>query len=432
MALLHCLHRLAPRWELILSAAHLNHRLRGEESDRDEGFVRDTCAKLGVPFCSEVVDVGERAAAAKQNLEETAREVRYEFLRRAANQVGAQKIALGHTLNDQAETVLMRFLRGSGTEGLAAIHPVVDRLMIRPLLECTRGNILEYLTIREIPFREDSSNSELRFSRNRVRRELIPYLERHFNPRLADTLAREAGLAREVAGYLEAQARSVLESIRIRDGEGLALPVRRILELHPALQKWVVRFALRECRGDLRGITARHIDAVHALCRPLHSGRRIKLPGGSVAARQFGNILFMEREPSPQPGFSYSLPIPGWCFVAEAGLEFSTAVVESRTNTDRSIGLGEFRAVLEAASLPSVLTIRSRRPGDRYGGSRHRKVKKMLIDAKVPLNARSRFPVVVAGDAVIWMPGFKPAKSYIPQSDSDRCVIIEAHGRTAR
>jgi len=432
MALLHCLHRLAPPWQLTLAVAHLNHRLRGEESDHDEAFVREACTTLELPFCSEVVDVGERAAAAKRNLEETAREIRYEFLRRTAARLAAQKIAAGHTLDDQAETVLMRFLRGSGTAGLSAIHPIVDSLLIRPLLECSRANIMEYLKIRGIAYREDASNLDLKYQRNRVRRELIPYLEKNFNPRLADTLAKEAELARDVAGYLEAQAKIALESSRVSSAEGLVLPVQRILELHPALQKSVARLALRECRGNLRGIAAHHIEDILALCRPLHSGRRIKLPGGPIVARQFGSILFVKDEPATQPGFSYRLTIPGRCLVPEADLEFSTILVESGTTADGPSESGPFRALLEADSLPAELTIRSRRPGDRYGGPRHRKVKKMLIDAKVPLYARGRLPVVVAGDVVIWIPGFKPAKAYIAQPHSGRSVVIEAYEKTTR
>jgi len=432
MALLHCLHRLAPRRHLTLAVAHLNHRLRGEESDLDEAFVREACAKLELPFFSEVFDVGNKAVAAKQNLEEAARKVRYEFLRRTAGRLEAQKIAVGHSLDDQAETVLMRFLRGSGTEGLSAIYPVVDGLVIRPLLECKRAKILDYLKIQGISFREDASNLDLKYRRNRVRRELIPYLEKNFNPRLADTLSREAELARDVARYLEAQAKIALESFRVSNAEELVLPVQGILELHPALQKSAARLALRECRGDLRGIAAHHIEDILALCRPLHSGRRVKLPGGSIVARQFGNILFIKHEPSTPPGFSYCLPIPGRCTVPEADLEFRTTALESGTNAEGPTESVPFRAVLEASSLPSVLTIRSRRPGDRYGGPRHRKVKKMLIDAKVPLNARARLPMVAAGEVVIWIPGFKPAKLYIAQPDSSRSVIIEAYEKTTR
>ncbi|HYK89481.1 MAG TPA: tRNA lysidine(34) synthetase TilS, partial [Acidobacteriota bacterium] len=252
MALLHCLHRLTPRWDLKLCAAHLNHRLRGRESDQDAEFVGSACRELGIPLHSEVAEVGQEAAARKRNLEEMAREIRYEFLRRVARRSGAQKIALGHTLNDQAETVLIRFLRGSGSEGLSAIHPVVDGVIVRPLLGCSRDKILKYLKIRGLCFREDSSNRDLAIRRNRVRHELIPYLEEHFNPRLIETLAASAELAREVAGYLESQATSVFGSLQNQENRGVAVQVERLRELPRALQKSVVRLAIRTCRGNLR------------------------------------------------------------------------------------------------------------------------------------------------------------------------------------
>ncbi len=429
MALLHCLLRLAPAWDLTLSAAHLNHRLRGSASDEDEAFVRTVCGELGIAFVSEVVEVGKTARSRKQNLEEAAREVRYEFLRRAARDSGAQKIALGHTLDDQAETVLMRLLRGSGADGLSAIRPVVDGRLIRPLLECQRDKILQYLEIRGIPFREDSSNQDLSFRRNRVRRELLPYLRQHFNPNLTATLSKEAELSREVAEYLDSQAAAAWASIRVHSPDGPAFPAQHILEMHPALRRAVVRVALRNCRGHLRGITGRHVDQILDLCRPLRSGRCIKLPGGWIAARQFGNLIIAREQklPGVPREFDYSLPVPGRRLVPEAGLEFSAAEVDEKGATaENPNGSATFWAVLDAGCLPSQLTIRSRRPGDRYGGTGHRKVKKLLIDARVPAKARESLPMVADGSCVIWIPGFKPAKPYIPQTATHRRIVVKA------
>ncbi len=427
VALLHSLLRIGPEWDLRLSVAHLNHRLRGEESDADAESVRAVCDELGIPFHSEVAEVARQAASAKRNLEETAREVRYGFLRRRALDIGAQKIALGHTLNDQAETVLMRFLRGSGSEGLSAIHPVVDGVFVRPLLECSRYDVLNYLKTRGISFREDASNLDLAYRRNRVRHELIPYLEKHFNPRLVETLATEAELSLGVAGYLDFQAKAVSESLLIRESEVVSVPVGPLVELPPILQNMVVRQAIRECRGTLRGITARNVKDIVALCRPLHSGRRVFLPGRSTASRQFGNLVFRKSEPALEQEFSYLLPIPGRCPVPESRTEFSAEIIlDPGTKPDDSADSGLFRAVLDAALLPEVLEIRSRRLGDRYGGPGHRKVKKMLIDARVPVSERSRIAVVAAGEAVIWIPGFRPARNYTAQSRSGRCVLIEA------
>ena len=178
VALLLCLHKLARALPLSLTIAHLNHRIRGQEGDADEDFVRSLSAGLHLPFCSEAIEVKKQAIEGKHNLEELARLKRYEFLRRTARRIGAQKIAVGHNLNDQAETVLFRFIRGSGIEGLSAIHPVVDGLVIRPLLDCSRKEIVEYLKQKGASYRDDSTNKDVQLARNRIRMELVPYLEK--------------------------------------------------------------------------------------------------------------------------------------------------------------------------------------------------------------------------------------------------------------
>ena len=280
-----------------------------------------------------------------------------------------------------------------------------------------------------IQFREDSSNSDLKFRRNRMRRELIPYLERHFNPRLTDTLVTVAGLARDVAAYVRLPG---AECVQVHPGPGRGrcspLPVGPILELHPALQKELLRIALRECRGTLRGITSRHIDAIHTLCRPLHSGRRIELPCGTAAVRQFGRILFLAQLPCASPEFSYDLPIPGRCLVAEAGLEFIAAVAEPREGAGGSVKSGLHKAILDAASLPQHLTIRPRRPGDRYGGPRHRKVKKMMIDAQAPPEREVPAPGGgIRGDRDLDTRVSARKALYSNEAYSCRYVLVEVH-----
>jgi tRNA(Ile)-lysidine synthase len=423
-ALLLCLHFLAPKYRLSLSVGHLNHRIRGSEGDSDEEFVRRMSADLGWPFYSEIAEVKQQAVAAKKNLEELARQRRYDFLRRTALRINAQKIAVGHTLNDQAETVLLQLLRGSGLEGLSAIHPVVDGFVIRPLLECSRQQILEYLNSQRTCHREDSTNFSLQHRRNRIRHELIPYLEKNFNPKLAHTLAREAELAREIYALMESQGRTALEAVFDPIDQDYALKTKEILGLHPALQRQVIRLALRKFCGSLRGITALHVEKILSLCSPEHSGRRIRLPHGSIALRQFDRLLFLEKEPALCPAFSYKIKIPGRCVVPEAKACFSTEVV-------RMPGPGTVkedysrRVFLNSAALPDILTIRSRIAGDRYGGPGHRKVKKMLIDRKIPLSQRSALPMVVAEDSVVWIPGFKPAKKFESTAGSKNCVILE-------
>jgi tRNA(Ile)-lysidine synthase len=424
IALLLCLHALAPRLGCDLRVAHLNHCLRGKEGEEDEAFVRHLSAELGLPYETESIEVQAEAAAAKQNLEQAAREKRYDFLRRIAEKTGRQKIAVGHTRDDQAETALFRFIRGSGIEGLSAIHPVVDGRVIRPLIECSRESVLQYLKLRECGYRNDSSNADLRYSRNRIRRELVPYLEEYFNPNLVPTLAREALLMRETWDLVHSQAVQAYKRIGHPIDDGISMKIAAIEALHPALQKQVVRCALRHCLGSLRGISLVHIDAVLSLGGHSQSGGRILLPHNAVALRQFDDLLLLRSAPGLCPGFSYELEVPGYCYVAEAHAAFRAEICKPQ---ERSIMAGDYaiRAFLEPSALKSPLIIRSRMAGDRYGGTGCRKVKKMLIDAKVPLIRRDDLPMVVSGREVIWIPGFRPAKAFRAVKESKTSVLIE-------
>ncbi len=437
VALLVCLQRLAARLQITVTAAHLHHGLRGREADADEAFVRGLCAQLDIELASESAPVRERARASKQNLEEAAREARYEFLRRTARQTGAAKIAVGHTLDDQAETVLLHFFRGSGAGGLSAIYPVVDGIIVRPLLETNRDDILRYLDSLAIRHREDSSNRDLRLRRNLLRHKWIPQLKRDFNPRLIETLAREADLARETSDFLETVSLDAYQRLRSPIRGGILLPIKDIGEMHPLMRKLVLRRALREVRGTLRGISSRHTESMVSLCLSGQSGQSAELPGGNLAVRRFKNLAILQSRPESGAPFQYVLKLPGRCCVAEAGLEIigknGDATLFSRLEPDHALEserenriASPFFAVLDGDCLPEALVVRSRRPGDRYGGPGHRKVKKMLIDAKIDLPSRSTLPVVAAGNAIVWIPGFKPARCFAARPDSSRCVILEA------
>jgi len=410
MALLHCLHTLRSLLGCELAVAHLNHSLRGEEGDSDETFVRRVSEELGLEFVSETVDVKKQATDAKQNLEQVAREKRYEFLSHAAGKMEAQKVAVGHNQNDQMETALFRFMRGSGIEGLSAIHPIVDGYLVRPLLECTRKSILEYLKLCECVYREDSSNKDLSYSRNRIRHELVPYLEKHFNPRLVRIVARESAIMRETWDFILSQAEQSYEMMSRSTEDGIVLEIPAIEALHPALQKEVLRCALKRCRGHLKGIAWVHIEAVLCLCLHAQSGERITLPQNTVAVRQFDELLLLRSVSKTAPDYHYELQVPGYCYVAEARAGFRAEIYRGQQQNHN----GEYasQAFLEPSVLRVPLIIRPRIAGDRYGGATHRKVKKMLIDKKIPQLQRNFLPMVVSGGDVVWIPGFKPAKTY--------------------
>lgn len=424
-ALLYALAALRPRLAIRLTAAHLDHRIRGEEAEADARFVAELCETVGVPLVASAQDVAAQAAAAGANLEEAAREARYGWLRQTAALLAADRVALGHTIDDQAETVLMRLVRGSGVDGAAGIFPVVDATFVRPLLETSRREVLAYLESLGARWREDSTNSDLSLARNRIRRELIPYLEAHFNPAVVEALARSADAAREAGEFLDSEAARALAEIGKATPQGIALDAPKLAALHPALSKLVLRAAVRAARGDRRRITARHLAALMDLSRPRRSGRRIALPGWWEARREFG-VLHIERYGRLGTTEEALLPVPGSAL--HSGWEVETRLVPPPERPPRSTPL---QALLDADLLPGPLQLRTRRPGDRYGTGQ-RKLKKVLIDARVPLRERDRRPVVVSGGVVVWVPGLLPPRRFAPRGTTRRCLVLEARPSEVR
>jgi tRNA(Ile)-lysidine synthase len=423
-ALLVCLKTLAREMYLTLTAAHLNHCIRGAEGEADAEFTRRLCETLAIPCVAETVDVKKQAEDSGENLEACARRARYDFLRRVARLADAQKIAVGHNRNDQAETAIFRFLRGSGIEGLSAIRPVRGDGIVRPLIECSRELICRYLRDKAVHWREDSTNAELHYARNRIRRELIPYLEKNFNPQVIDALARETGIAREIYDFIETQSQAAFARLRVETEEGISLDAAGLLNLHPALQKQVLRLALKAGFGSTRNIGAVHIENLLALCAKRTGGGETQLPGGGRGIRNFGRLLLQNHPSESAADYSYSLGIPGEMHVPEIRALFRSAIIGRPADLkapcdDRRM------ALLDPAALNEPLTIRSRKPGDRYGGAEHKKVKKMLIDAKIPQFRRTALPMLVSAGAVVWIPGFRPARGYEHRRESGTCLLIE-------
>ena len=423
-ALLFCLKTLAREARLRLTAAHLNHCVRGAEGDADAEFTLRLCETLEIPLITETINVKKTAEDSGENLEACARRLRYDFLRRAAQKTGAQKIAVGHNRNDQAETAIFRFLRGSGLTGLSAVCPVLDGGVVRPLIDCPRKLILRYLRDKNIRWREDSTNSELHYARNRIRLELIPYLEKNFNPRLIDTLARETVIARETWDYIEAQARAAFTNLCVGTEEGISLDAAGLLRLHPALQKEVLRLALKEGIDLSRNIGAAHIDNLLALCEKRTGGGETRLPGGSVGIRSFDRLLLQRRPPKSAVNYSYPIIFPGEIYIPEIGTLFRFTIIKGLVDM-KVIRENRRQSLLDSTKLKAPLTIRSRQPGDRYGGAEHRKVKKMLIDAKIPIERRAMLPMFADAGGVIWIPGFRPASGFEARQGADTCLLVE-------
>ena len=422
VALLLALKELGLEWPLSLSVLHVNHGLRGAESDRDASFVGTLCRQMEIPLHvrSHRLKVGPG-----ENLQDRARRVRYRFLFEIAA-AGGSVVATGHNLQDQAETLLLKLARGSGPVGLSGIFPAREIFphrpeaspvrMVRPLLERDREDILGFLERRGQPYREDSSNRNLRYDRNWVRHHLIPDMRTRLNPALIPTLGRSARLFQEVGEFLENEGRKAFESCREtqdhRAGE-VRLKVETLLGLAPALRKEVIRHAVKTCKGDLRDLGLDHVDRVLGLASG-RSGRRIHLPGEIEASLEFDHLRLARRVPPVR--FSHRLPVPGEVAIPETGRHVVCRRLTAPTG-DTSQVLLRFPG--------SSLTVRNRLEGDRYPSPSGKKLKRLFLQHRIPRSARDILVVVEDEGRLLWVEGLPAAPRVRAGPGEKEAVLIQ-------
>lgn len=416
----------------VAGLAHLNHMIRGEAADRDESFCRELAGRLGLEFDAARIDVPALARATGRSFEDAARNARYDFLRRVAEQKGAGRIAVGHTLDDQAETVLLQLVRGSGPRGLAGIHPRVG-LIIRPLIATRRQALRDYLESENLPNIVDETNLDLSIPRNRVRHELIPYLERAFSPAVVKVLVRTAEISRIDADYLDSMARSAFDRLVAAGDESVEIDVSGLLDLPDALAWRVLRLAAsRVSSGRSAGF-----DLVQRLLRQARrrANSTIQIPG-ATSRRRGGKLRLEKGRPAgcEFAGTNYlpvSLSIPGEVFLAGPDRTLSAQTSSWPLPGD---GGSDFLkrsaanvAVIDAGSFSGGLLVRSRRPGDRFrplGMKGRKKLHDFFVDRKVPREERDSVPIVVdALDRIVWVAGHAVAEEF-KVTDRSKAVVI--------
>ena len=411
MALLDILASLAS-YRLNLVPAHLNHLLRGDESDRDEGFVRQLTARYGLTPEIRRVDVAAAAAAAGLSLEEAGREARYGFFRELAGRYGARSIALAHHRDDQAETVLMRLMRGSAGSGLSAIRPKgEDGLLVRPLLAVSRGEIEAYLVRVGLEWREDSSNSNTGFLRNRVRLELLPLL-RSYNPRIAESLCQTAEALARDEELLSAITTKAFDRCVTTAGSSRVVDLDLLYREPPALHPRLYRMVIAAVKGDLRRISFRHLAAVEKLAMAGNPSSRAVLPGNLIVEREYRRLIFRQGGESPATvadDFPVRIELPGRYTLPDGtvlAIDAFSALPEGwRCQGGRTLWV-------DGAALPFPWDMRYFRAGDRFrplGMHGEKKLKDLFIDRKIPVSARGRIPLLLCHGTIFWVGGVQPA-----------------------
>lgn len=417
VALLRALLELRAELGIVLSAVHFNHKLRGEESNGDEQFVRDLATSHGLEWHVSEADTARFAREKELSIEAAARELRYGFFGRLIQDGTLDKVATAHTLDDQAETVLLRIFRGTGTSGLSGIHPrlrVGEGAVIRPLLWAQHRELVFYLQNLGQSWREDSTNSEPIYTRNRVRHQLIPFLQKSFNPEVVDSLANLADIARAEDEFWSAETAEAF--VRVHRNQRLLVP--ELLTLPLAVRRRVLRLAAIQAGATL---DFHHAERILDQLEKPHS--QIELPNGFRAVVESGTMRFESAEPQAKPcGYSYSLPIPGEVDLPGLNIRIRTSVVTESENLSRYNDAPR----LAPDRLPPELLLRNWRPGDRFWPVHTRsakKVKELLQERHLPAREKALWPVAVAGDQIVWMRGFPAATEFAARQD--KAVVIE-------
>ena len=438
VALLRVLLELRRELGIVLSVVHFNHKLRKEESEADERFVAELALQHKLVLRSAHGDVGRYAAEKRLSLETAARELRYEFFFRLLREGAVNRLATGHTLDDQAETILLRITRGAGTRGLAGIYPQIsvpgsgadgpqlsafgsqeDLAIVRPLLGTRHSDLEAYLRAIGQDWREDASNQDLRHARNRVRHEILPSLERNLNPAVRELLAETAEIAREEEEYWQEQVKRVLPEIASAEGDQSAKDLDfaglRLLPL--ALQRRVVR-ATAESVG-LR-LEFHHVEEILALA---HGGAKsAELPNGWTVSRGQRFLRFEPTRATDERDYEYTLRIPGTVEIAELGTRLDALLVpvggKEGYNPDN---------LLNPAFLGNELRVRNWRAGDRFWpahSKRPKKIKELLQDRHISGTDRRLWPVVVSASEVVWMRGFAVPRRLLTDDENGEAVVI--------
>ena len=407
VCLLDLLFRLRNTWRLALHVAHLNHRLRGDDSDADEAFVASLAADLGLPYHRGETDVDALARAEKTSTEAAARIARRTFFEGLRGKTGADRIALGHTRSDQAETLLLRLFRGAGMTGLGAIRPVRDGVWVRPLLAVPRSRIETYLNYRHLDSRQDKTNRDTRFTRNRIRLELLPHLAEAYNPRIEEILARTSDVLQREDDLMDQQADEALRNTaKYQSERKIILDATTVFGYHISLQRRVFQKVFYRLHAVPNAVRFSSIQ--NALNRLEGRSGAVQICPQLSACNWGGSLIFSR----PTTPFQVEIRVPGHTVVPELNAAVDVHIRPAEEIRPGLRRLGAFRACLDTDCLGEKLLLRNRHAGDRfqpYGMSGTQKVSDLFINHRIPAPLRDEVPLLTNGDVILWAVGLRTA-----------------------
>jgi tRNA(Ile)-lysidine synthase len=420
--------------DIRLFVAHFDHCLRGNASSRDAAFVRQFCAERGLEFFGGAADLSALLRVHGGSLEELARSERYRFLRGVVGEIGGGLIATGHHRDDQAETVLLNLVRGSGSRGLGAMKPLRADVT-RPLLCLDRSEIEAYCRHRNLQPCSDASNADVDFLRNRMRHELLPVLKKWYNPAVVATLCRTAEILTDEQDFLRSQAMELLPRTVERFAWGCRIDADAFCRMHVAMQREFLRQLLEQLRGDTRGVGFVHVEQIRQLFLQENGARRIALPGGWQARKTYRELIIEQlRYGSANFEISFEgqslqpvlLQCPGETTLPELGVAICCTRLAGGNPLPTDFGLD--KVVFDCAALHFPLHVRRRLPGDVFyplGAPGSRKLKKLLIDLKVPVDKRNCLPLICDEKGILWIAGLRRSERGKVAETSRELLVME-------
>ena len=424
LTLLHLLILMKEQYNLKLYVAHVNHNLRGEESEGDQRFVEEICNKWAIPLFIESSDINKISKDKKISLEEAGRQVRYDFFEKVRIETESYKIAVGQNKNDNVETILMRIARGTGTEGLSGIKPVRDNV-VRPLIEVSRDEIENYCSVNNLEPRIDSSNLEKIYTRNKIRLELIPYIKNEFNPNIIDTINRMGSIVDGDNNFILQCAKDELNEVIIKETkEYIKISREKLCKLHVSIISRIIRILIESYCGNVTNITYVNIDNAIEFINNAKTGSSIDLPKGLKIKRSYNEFIILTNDKNNESlKFSHEIKIPGITKIDEVSANIITDVVSFGEDNK----IDKFVQAFDLDKIEGILRVRRRQNGDVInpsGMTGTKKLKDYFIDAKFPRNLRDSIPVVALGEEILWIIGHRVSEKFKPNEYTKNVLVI--------
>lgn len=426
LCLLHVLNSIKDELDIKLFAVHVNHQFRGADADEDADFVEQTCIAWNIPYKIETFDVPAYAKEHGLSPEEAGREIRYKLFDEAKESIKANKIAVAQNLNDNVETILMRLVRGTGLEGLKGIDAIRDNI-IRPLIEQERLSIEEYCRNNNLVPRVDKTNLQPIYLRNKIRLGLIPYLKNDFNPNISEAIVRLGQVAREENDYLEQRSEDLLTNIVETKDNSITIKTEYLKQLHPAMQKRLLRKAVETIAGTLNGFEYKHIQGIIELLHKT-TGAAIELPKGLKAYISYENLIIGKKIENTDKKCYYKLNYNNDIFINEINANINIKLINR--NELSSVPKSFSTVYIDADRITNGLVIRSREQGDIFspiGMKGSKKLKDYFIDKKIPKEARDNVLLLADGNEIIWILGSIISEKYKITSKTQKVIVLSCN-----